>query len=587
MLKLIIEDDDKQVKVVRLLRDEITIGRKEGNTIRLTERNVSRRHAKLFKKDSLFILEDLGSYNGVKLNGKKITEPVSINEGDKIAIGDYMLMLKVETQAEADPFEEMATVPVEKVDYEAFDIPVDSKEQPAVSSEPVDESVIPSDLQAKLVVITSNYAGTSFVLKRKVSIIGRTPENDVALDHKSISRNHAKIVFDGLNYSIEDMQSANGVRINGEQYDKMALRKGDTIDLGHVRFKFVAPGDDFVFTPETTPVVQSGNKNMIFIGIGIVVVVAVIAFVGIKMMTGGKKSGPSKSPEVSQNTSNEDLQKSISKYQSEKKWKAALSDVDVLLGKADLSEDLKLKYKKLKSTFTQEVENEKSLESSKSFVQIKTWDKAFSEAKKITSNSVYHPEAAGIISKSKTEYLVQIMTKSKEYLASKKCDEIKSLYSKAKAMEYSESELMDLSSYRSKCSGKPDDDDNKIMTGDMKPRPEDKPDKDPPDMAKPMDPTTIQDLPTMNEKPMATGESAESLLAAAKAAYSSGNCGTVVRKATKAYSLSPSQTAVKYVGLCGCNKKKKGWAKWAYQRASGNTKNLVFKLCKKNGIALP
>lgn len=587
MLKLIIEDDDKQVKVVRLLRDEITIGRKEGNTIRLTERNVSRRHAKLFKKENLFILEDLGSYNGVKLNGKKITEPVSINEGDKIAIGDYMLMLKVEAQTEADPFEEMATVPVEKVDYEAFDIPVDSKEQPATTSEPVDETVIPLDLQAKLVVITSNYAGTSFVLKKKVSIIGRTPENDVPLDHKSISRNHAKIVFDGLNYSIEDMQSANGVRINGEQYDKMALRKGDTIDLGHVRFKFVAPGDDYVFTPETTPVVESTNKNMIFIGIGVVVVVVVLAFVGIKMMTGGKKSSSSKSPEISKNANNEDLQKSISKYQSEKKWKAALTDVDTLLGKSDLSEDLKLKYRKLKSTFAQEVENEKSLESSKSFVQIKTWDKAFSEARKISSNSVYYSEAAGIISKSKTEYLVQIMTKSKEFLASKKCDEIKSLYSKAKAMEYSESELMDLSSYRSKCSGKPDDDDNKVsMTGDKKPRPEDKPDKDPVDMGK-MGPTPIQDLPSMDEKPMATGESADSLLAAAKAALSSGNCGTVVRKATKAYAISPSQTAVRYVGLCGCNKKKKGWAKWAYQRASGNTKNLVFKLCKKNGIALP
>ena len=47
MYKLIIEDDEGKTTVVPLIRDEITIGRKEGNTIRLTERNVSRRHAKL------------------------------------------------------------------------------------------------------------------------------------------------------------------------------------------------------------------------------------------------------------------------------------------------------------------------------------------------------------------------------------------------------------------------------------------------------------------------------------------------------------------------------------------------------------
>ena len=41
--------------------------------------------------------------------------------------------------------------------------------------------------------------------------------------------------------------NANGVRVNGEEYGKVELRKGDHIDLGHVRLRFVAPGEDFVF----------------------------------------------------------------------------------------------------------------------------------------------------------------------------------------------------------------------------------------------------------------------------------------------------------------------------------------------------
>ena len=49
MFKLVIQDDEGKTTVVPLIRDEITIGRKEGNTIRLTERNVSRRHARIVR----------------------------------------------------------------------------------------------------------------------------------------------------------------------------------------------------------------------------------------------------------------------------------------------------------------------------------------------------------------------------------------------------------------------------------------------------------------------------------------------------------------------------------------------------------
>ncbi len=49
---LIIEDDTGKAMAVPLTRDEVTIGRKEGNTIRLTERNVSRFHAKLKSRRS-------------------------------------------------------------------------------------------------------------------------------------------------------------------------------------------------------------------------------------------------------------------------------------------------------------------------------------------------------------------------------------------------------------------------------------------------------------------------------------------------------------------------------------------------------
>ena len=61
MLKLVIQDDEGKTTVVPLVHDEITIGRQEGNTIRLTERNVSRRHARLSRQNGSLTIEDLES----------------------------------------------------------------------------------------------------------------------------------------------------------------------------------------------------------------------------------------------------------------------------------------------------------------------------------------------------------------------------------------------------------------------------------------------------------------------------------------------------------------------------------------------
>ena len=94
--KLLIEDDAGKTIVVPVARDIITIGRKDGNTIRLTERNVSRFHAKLIRESGTVFIEDLQSYNGVKRNGDRSKGRVEIQEGDLIEIGDYHLALQNE-----------------------------------------------------------------------------------------------------------------------------------------------------------------------------------------------------------------------------------------------------------------------------------------------------------------------------------------------------------------------------------------------------------------------------------------------------------------------------------------------------------
>jgi len=75
------------------------------------------------------------------------------------------------------------------------------------------------------------------VLGRKTSI-GRTPDNDLQLDAKYISRHHAVILVGPVNAVIEDLNSTNGVQVNGRRVTRHTLRDGDQIVIGRAHYRF-------------------------------------------------------------------------------------------------------------------------------------------------------------------------------------------------------------------------------------------------------------------------------------------------------------------------------------------------------------
>jgi pSer/pThr/pTyr-binding forkhead associated (FHA) protein len=316
MFKLVIQDDEGKTTVVPLIRDEITIGRKEGNTIRLTERNVSRRHARILRNNGEVQIEDLGSYNGIRVNNARIAERVSLRVSDQVQIGDYKLYLKAEGVEQVD---DARTMPIERVDNAQTDVMsavappttpmgvpsptpvpgtvsvvgIPNRTLVAISDtdpqgRPVATAAVVAALSAtagygKLVVLSSNFAGKEFELSRPQMIIGRTDENDIVINHRSISRNHAKLVREPETgrYTISDLQSSNGVRVNGQDYGKVELRRGDVIDLGHVRLRFVEPGEDFVFARDAviTDVPDVGGRRglVLVLVLGVIVVGVIVA----------------------------------------------------------------------------------------------------------------------------------------------------------------------------------------------------------------------------------------------------------------------------------------------------------------------
>ena len=69
--------------------------------------------------------------------------------------------------------------------------------------------------------------------------IGRERDNDLVINHATVSRHHAEIVSTDAGFEIIDKGSANKVIVNGQFFQRKMLRDGDIIGLGEVVITFI------------------------------------------------------------------------------------------------------------------------------------------------------------------------------------------------------------------------------------------------------------------------------------------------------------------------------------------------------------
>jgi pSer/pThr/pTyr-binding forkhead associated (FHA) protein len=220
MWKLTIEDDEGKQTQLPLAHDEYGLGRGDGNTIRLTDRNVSRKHALLRRNGQGWFIKDLQSYNGTYVNGVRVAGEQLVNGGDVVQLGDYRIELVDESKAVA------ATDP--------------AAQQGALAQVPVHQR------PNRLVVVVGPNPGTEYPLDRDHFSIGRAEEATISINHSSVSRLHAELMSLGAGrFEIIDKGSANGIRINGVELKRGILEAGDALELGDVRLRFVGAGKIF------------------------------------------------------------------------------------------------------------------------------------------------------------------------------------------------------------------------------------------------------------------------------------------------------------------------------------------------------
>lgn len=69
------------------LGDEVLIGRSDKCQVVLGDTYSSQVHARVFRRNGQFFLEDMGSTNGTYLNGRKLASPTPVNRGDRVRLG--------------------------------------------------------------------------------------------------------------------------------------------------------------------------------------------------------------------------------------------------------------------------------------------------------------------------------------------------------------------------------------------------------------------------------------------------------------------------------------------------------------------
>lgn len=103
MYAVVITDQGGVQRRLSFSKPELTVGRVQGNDIVLAKRNVSKQHARLTWKDDQAVVVDLNSTNGTWVNGRKITSPYPLKQGDKIYIADFILTLEPANDGSARP----------------------------------------------------------------------------------------------------------------------------------------------------------------------------------------------------------------------------------------------------------------------------------------------------------------------------------------------------------------------------------------------------------------------------------------------------------------------------------------------------
>ena len=234
MTKIILKFRDKALKEIPVEKELITIGRKPDNDIEIDNLAVSGHHARIFKMEDWFLIEDLHSLNGTFLNGKMIQES-PLKNGDEILIGKHVLKFittNVSTSGEPEA--------VLKKGEASETMVIDSKvQQEMLAQISKDRSVTSSgEAMGRFTVLEGSTDRKEYDLPERMTSIGKESSAKIRLKRFFAPKFAAFVNRSKEGYFISPA-SGKELRVNGEVVSgKYKLQDGDVIQVAGIKMNF-------------------------------------------------------------------------------------------------------------------------------------------------------------------------------------------------------------------------------------------------------------------------------------------------------------------------------------------------------------
>ena len=217
MAKIFVTLDDNLIKVIPLLKERMTLGRRPYNDIVVDNLAVSGEHAALQAIGNEYYIEDLNSTNGTYINGKKIKRQI-LHAGDSIEIGKYTIKYV------NDVIDPEATVSANgKSGDDAQDV-LPSKEKLNLF-----EQTRFAEIYVAIKILSGISTGKEMPLVKVVTTIGKPGEAVIAITKRPKS------------YVVAHVEGANRPTLNGVSFgiDAVPLKNGDLFELAGTAMQFI------------------------------------------------------------------------------------------------------------------------------------------------------------------------------------------------------------------------------------------------------------------------------------------------------------------------------------------------------------
>jgi predicted component of type VI protein secretion system len=238
MGKLTLKFGERILQEVPISAAPITVGRALDSDIQIDNPAVSHHHARIDLKDGRLVVEDLGSANGVLLNGSPVAKE-GLRSGDAILIGKHVIL--VDQERDVAVFGKTRKVVAPRL-QETFVVGVRKHGGAAGQASAVAE--VPAPVPAgtrvpSLVVVRGKADQSEYVLSFKLAVIGKSPMATVRMRGWFAPDVAAQINRREDGYYLTGA-TKRPPKLNGQPVSRMTrLSDGDRIELKGLVLEFV------------------------------------------------------------------------------------------------------------------------------------------------------------------------------------------------------------------------------------------------------------------------------------------------------------------------------------------------------------